>query len=413
MKNKKIIPIWLLVCASFLFMYLLLFVQPVFLNISHSMLFPKYVLSMNPIGIDLRQMLSYSSEWVKGCTPYVGANLYPPFASVLFYPLTTCQFPTAYFLVTFMTIAAFISVVLVLPLVSCKDPDRAALVALTIAGLLSYGFQFEIERGQFNTIAFALCAWAIFFFHSGQGKWARIGAFLLFTVAIQLKLYPAIFIFAFTRNARDWKGNLMRWGALGVINIALFFTLGVSVFENFLTAVTAQVNDPYVWIGNHSLTSFITLALRKTSLGPFASFIWLGCGLILAMCFLFILARVYQRNSRRYIKYLIASCGLSTMLIPSVSHDYKLPILCMIFAMFVGETRPILVNGFKGIFTVLFLFAFSMINAWSLFPYTFKPVILRNNAPFLLFAYIVLILIMLSEETQRSDDRQTGDTTAS
>lgn len=413
MKNITNIPVWFIICGSLFITYLILFVRPVFLNSAHSMFFPHYVPSVDPIGCDLRATLFYSVEWMKwmmGCTPYAGGSLYPPLANVFFSPLAALRFPVAYFLVTVVSVAAFVSVALALPLASCQKPDRTALIVLTFAGLLSYGFQFEIERGQSNVLAGACCAWAIFLFHSGNTKWVRLGAYLLFTVAIQLKLYPAIFVFAFARNGRDWKRNLVRWTALGVVNIALLFALGPQVFRGFLVAVTAQITNPFVWIGNHSIKSFVIL--HQPGTGPFTSFLGLGCVLTLTVCFVSILALVYVRNVRWSFKYLVAICGLSAMLIPSASHDYKLPILSMAFAMFVGETGPIMVNRFSGVIMAVLLFTLGMLYAWTLFSFTFKP-FLQNNAPVLLSACIVLVVIMLTEEMQKREIRRSSESTVS
>jgi hypothetical protein len=356
-------------------------------------------------------MFSYSAAWLKGSTPYIGANLYPPLASVLFCPLAALPFPVAYLLVTLASIVAFVSVTLVLPLLACRKSDRTALIALTMAGLLSYGFQFEIERGQFNVLAVACCAWALFLFHAGTGPWFRSAAYLLFTLAIQLKVYPAIFIFAFARNARDWQGNLARWAALGLVNIALLFVMGKTVFRDFLGAIMAQSHDPFIWFGNHSLKSFVVLQHPGT--GTFSSALGIGCGLLLAASFVCILLLVYMRNERSSFKYLVAICGLSALLIPAVSHDYKLPVLAMTFALYVGETGPLSVSRRDGIIRALLCFVLSLLYAWTLFSYALKPVGLQNNAPVLLAICGVLVLLMLTEEPQRRESLQAGETSGS
>lgn len=315
--------------------------------------------------------------------------------------MTALPFNYAYLLVTILTIASFVSVVLVLPLASCEKPDRAALVALTIAGLLSYGFLFEIEQGQFNLIALACCAWGIFLFHSGPAKWKRLSAYLLFTIAIQLKMYPALFVFAFARDARDLKGNMARWIALGAANIALLFALGPSVFRDFLTVMTHAEKNNFIWCGNHSIKSFG--AIMQGTTVPCAPFYGLAFGVILAACFVSTMTLAYMRNVRSSFKYIVMICALSAMLIPPISHDYKLPILSMAFAVFVGETGPIIVNRIRGILMALLFFALSILHACTLFSFTFKPMLLLSNTPVLIFAGIILVFIMLTEDMQNRE----------
>ena len=57
-----------------------------------------------------------------------------------------------------------------------------------VTGLTSHGLQFELERGQFNVVAISLCLLAVYIFHY-QVKYRHFG-YLLFLVAVQLKVYP-------------------------------------------------------------------------------------------------------------------------------------------------------------------------------------------------------------------------------
>lgn len=398
MTIKKSVPVWGIVCGCLLFAYFALFVKPIFLTNPDAMVFPQYLPSITPVGSDLRLMLSYSHAWLDNGSPYIGANLYPPLASLLFCPLALLPFKVAYVMITLLSVLAFVSVVLLLPLKTCPGADRTALVALTLAGLLSYGFQFEIERGQFNVLAATCVAWALFLYHSGKGRGVRCAAFLLFSVAVQLKLYPAIFVFAFTRNARDWKSNLVRWTALGAMNIILFWVLGASVFHAFIGAVSKQVNHPYVWIGNHSITSFVTL-LSTSSLERYASVVGICGKIIPAACLTAILALAYVRGGRTSFKYVLAICAFLALLMPAVSHDYKLPIITMAFAFFVAETRPVGLDSLRGAITAVLLVGFSLLNVLTHFSYMLKPCRLQNNALVLMAACVVLLLLMLNEES--------------
>ena len=104
------------VFLGFLFSYLLFFVRPIFFS-SQVMQFLKYVPAIDPIGVDLKQMLSYSESWfIAKQTPSIGANLYHPLASVLFTPLITVKFFLAHRNVNLVTVILYVLLTIVLHL---------------------------------------------------------------------------------------------------------------------------------------------------------------------------------------------------------------------------------------------------------------------------------------------------------
>ncbi len=63
-------------------------------------------------------------------------------------------------------------------------------------------------------IAFSLCVAAICIFHrKPKYRWF---AYLLFSISVQLKLYPAIFVFTLIEDFTDWKNNIKRIVGLGI-----------------------------------------------------------------------------------------------------------------------------------------------------------------------------------------------------
>ena len=170
-------------------------------------------------------MLSYSNSWfVARQTPYIGNNLYPPLASVLFTPFLALDFSWAYKIVTLVSVFSYIMITFIFPLRISKEKRASALLMLVfISGLLSYGFQFELERGQFNVFTVFICFLAIWIYHFHPRY--RFLAYILFTLSVQLKIYPFIFIVMFISNWQDWKNNLKRLLILAFSNFALFFML--------------------------------------------------------------------------------------------------------------------------------------------------------------------------------------------
>jgi hypothetical protein len=337
-----------------------------------------------PPGIDLHMLLDYSRAWLAGGNPYVGLNPYPPLAAVLFAPLTALPFAGAYAFLTVLTLAAFISVAVVLPLRALPGADRLAVLGIALAGLCSYGLCFELRWGQFNVLALAGTAWGIFLFHRGRSRGARLAGLGLFSLAIQLKVYPAIFVFALARDARAWRTNLARWAALGLFNLALLFALGPRVFADFLHSLKAQAEAPYVWAGNHSIQSFAEWAGRPALAPVLAGFF--------AMCFLGALGQAARRPGRASFAGLVLMAALGAMLLPGVSHDYKLPAFALGFAFFAAAARPLPLANFRDRAAAGLWLALAFLFAWTLFTFEAKPLALQNNAPVLLAAAGVLAL---------------------
>lgn len=106
---------------GFLVPYLLFFIRPVFFS-SQTMLFIKYVPTLDPIGYDLKQMLSYSKSWfIAKQTPYIGNNLYPPLASILFTPLLAAGSSLAFKIVTLVNILSYVLITFALPQIISKE----------------------------------------------------------------------------------------------------------------------------------------------------------------------------------------------------------------------------------------------------------------------------------------------------
>ena len=331
-----------------------------------------------PPGVDLAMMLDYSRAWLATGNPFAALNPYPPLAAVLFAPLVLLPFPAAYAVMTALTVAAFMSVAIVLPLLAFPRADRAAVGLAAAAGALSYGLWFELRWGQFDVLALAGAAWGLFLFHRGRSRGARIAAYALFAAGIQLKLYPAIFVFLFARDARAWKENLTRWAALGAANGALLFALGPRAFGDFLHSVRAQAEAPYVWAGNHSIQSFAEWAGRPEWTGAlFAAF---------GICFAIALGRAALRPSRATFAGLALASALGAMLLPGVSHDYKLTAFSPAFAAFVAAAEPGSARTRRGWAASGALCGLSFLFFWTLLPPAAKPEGMQNQAPFLLAA---------------------------
>ena len=403
------LPIEAYVILAFSVSYLFFFVRPVFFNSCHVMQFIESVPAINPIGVDLKQTLDYSEAWaIRGSTPYIGTNTYPPAASVLFAPLLFLDFFTAYRILTLITLLCFASSTLLFPLWIRKERNLSSLLVLIfITGVFSYGFQFELERGQFNVIAFFLCLLAVYIYHYHH-KW-RYVAYLLFSISIQLKLFPAIFIIMFVRDWRDWKGNLKRILAISASNCAALFVLGLPVFTDFVNAVRERSVNPYVWRGNHSIKSFVTLVatqasgtLKMSSLAWVNEYRWLAeVGLLsfVGICLLLIILRAYQQNTAELNPFLLMACTIGALLIPSVSHDYKLSMLPASLAIALRDGSSSSGSKTRRLSSIGLVSMVSLAYSSTLFSYMNKPLYLANNLPALVVILLAVTALYFTSES--------------
>ena len=206
----------------------------------------------------------------------------------------------AYRLWTLVNVVCVVLIGLVLPWQLARPRPITPLLTLALlTGLFSYGFQFELERGQFNLFAMALVLGAVWLYHA-RTRW-RLAAYALFTVAVQLKVFPFIFFFMLIHDWRDWRGNLRRLIGLGIANFVLLFVFGPGVFWRWLLALIDKTVNPYLWQGNHSIRSLVAgIAQRSGSewLLSNGGAIKALLMVLVVVCLVVVLVLAYRRRSR-------------------------------------------------------------------------------------------------------------------
>jgi hypothetical protein len=386
----------LLLLAGLVVAYVAFFVYPVFLNPERTMKFIPYVVKIDPIGLDLAQMLDYSRMWfLRKQSPYVGANPYPPLATVVFVPLLFVDATTAYHLMTLLTLVCYVVCVLVLPWLLNRRAERAPLLLMVfITGLFSYGLHFELERGQFNLLAVSCCLFALYLFHHHDR--AKYLAYLLFCLAVQLKIYPAIFVLLFVKDSRDWRRNLTRIFGLLMVNVGLFFALGVGIFQDFFNALIRE-SGSNLWIGNHSIRSFVLLApLPHKSI-----FQCLLLGIVVG-CIGLIMIHSYRQRLTQFNAPLFFACTVAALLIPSVSNDYKLTLLTAAMSVAFPHHRRSILPVAKRVFSSLLLLVVAFAYASTLYSFTNKPLLFKNNLPALLTILCAWTILVCISSQRRS-----------
>lgn len=387
------LPVITWVLASFLVVYFLFFISPVFLNSKLQMAYlNRYLPHTGMIGADLRVFVEYIEEWLtSGQSPYTSGYIaYPPFSFFLFSPLVLVGYPASFRLITVITLTSYLIVTLTIPRLLATGRSFSLLLFILIVGLFSYGLQFELERGQSNLIAFAFCLIGICIFHFH--KRLRIFAYILFSVSIQMKLYPAIFFMLFIEDWRDWGGNMKRIFGLALFNFTLLFVMGFTAFIDFSKAIALQQFNLSQWNGNHSIRAFavnltghgfgIFSPEMLANLEQYARSIEMTLMVVVVVCIALVIIFMYRCHETGFNPYLLFACTIGALVIPSVSNDYKLSILpasvAILFSGLSVSGKPV-----RKVITILLVLLFSAAYWSVLYPFKVKPEILASSFPIL------------------------------
>ena len=399
------LPLLTWVLLGFFITFLSFFVGPVFFDPSQSMQFNQYILVLSPIGSDFRIIVSAASDWLH--TGAIPATLYPPITLLFFSPFTFLDYGAGYKAVVLLILLCYILVTSILPQWFNGSKSISALAVLIfITGLVSYGLQFELERCQWNLIAFTFCWIAIYIFHRyPRRRWL---AYLFFTISVQLKLFPAIFIFGLIEDWSDWRNNIKRFAGLAIINILALFMFGFGpifiTFKSMGGIEASHVGRPF----NLSISSFVLHLLSLSFLPHKRIILWLQGNswlpqLLLfayfAVCFLTILKQAYKDKLKGFNPFVLVACTIGACIIPAISFDYKLSflpasilLLIPVFQSFEQEKNKFLFI----ILTVLFSIAYSS----TLYSYVNKPEIFQYNLPALLVILTIVTILSCARSNE-------------
>ena len=393
------LPVLYWVLFTFVITYISFFLLPVFFSKLQIQYLTKYIPDafVTHIGFDIEAIVSRIENWLQtGQSPYSdGFIAYPPLTIAVFATFSIIGYPAYFKLIVSITILAYLVAILVIPLLLVPKRNRTLLVLFFITGLFSYGLQFEQERGQFNLIAFAFCLIAIYIFHFHPRL--RFFAYLLFSLSVQLKVYPIFFVVMLVDDWRDWRNIIKRFLGLGILNFSLLFVLGHKIFLDFIHAITEYQQLQSSRYENLSIKGFVyylsndVFGTHGTNLPAFSGIAETFFFLLLGACFLFVVGYAIFHKSRGLNLYLLLICALAALIVPSVSNDYKLSLLIAPMTL-VFCCLPECDTHKKKTISILMVILTSLAYWTTLYPATVKPEYLSRNFPALI---IILILITI------------------
>lgn len=374
--------------------------------------------AIRPAGTDFRIGLFYPAKAIlSGQDPYAsGVFPYPPFAAVFAIPFRLFSVETAYLVqvgLLFMAnvAAVLLSVHIAYTVMNARArnsrPGGYSLAISTfwqvlVLTLVSYGFFFSIERGNFDIYAVLFSLLGLWLLIKKPGwLWPQV---ILISIAAQLKIYPAIlFILILWRHS--WKSLI----PITIVNALLLVVTGPANLAHFISFIFTYSSNPFIFIGNHSAASFAVFVNNFLAKRVGIS---LPAILFMALPVLIWLAGAYILWKRKYspmnaVLLFIISVPLMN-LIPSTSHDYKLVILSSAVAIFLfiqsadyihtGHSRHLL------LLTALMALMFFLTRS-----YTMLPVILGNKYPFVLMLEGIFVLSLLKEPSATAETQAIPD----
>ncbi|MDK1028178.1 MAG: glycosyltransferase family 87 protein [Anaerolineae bacterium] len=388
-------PIFYWIIFTFLVAYTIFFLFPVFFSKIQIQYLTKYVPNayITHIGFDIETTVSRIEIWLNtGLSPYAHTIIaYPPLAIAIFSTFSIIGYPAYYKLITSITLLAYFVVTVVISLILAPKKNQPLLMLLFLSGLFSYGFQFELERGQFNMIVFSFCLLGIYIYHFHHKL--RFFAYLLITLAIQLKIYPVFFVVMFINDWSDWRNTIRRFIILGLINVSLLFVLGNKLFHDFLNAITLTQLLQSSRYENLSIKGF-AYHISNTDSNIFATtgVIEILFFLILGLCFFSVIAHAYLHKTRGLNPYLLLICSIAALIVPSVSNDYKLSILIGPMVLVLSCLPDFFELKRKAL--LIFLVLLSSSAYWIIqYPATVKPEFLIRNFPALMVILITITIM--------------------
>jgi len=153
----------------------------------------------------------------------------------------------------------------------------------------------------------------------------------------------------------------------------------------------AMNDDPGIWVGNFSVRSFTHRALPVILKRIGITTGWLDNGggvieaLLLGLVVLLMglgIYKAFRQNRAGIDPYLLFLCTAAALVIPPISHDYKLPLLtgpAAIFLMSLHIPKPC--SRWRSVFLIGAVILFSLAYFSTQYSYSMKSPLLANNFP--------------------------------
>jgi len=368
----------------------------------HAMLWkvPQTVPALKTVGNDFKAGLYEPGSLLwKGQSPYI-ISQYPPLPSVIGMFFALLSYPVAYLIqililfglniVTLWIVVNIICAVCRQGIEWADDVIRGSpytLFALVLfMDLTSYGFDFSIERGNYDIYAHFFAVLGLWLLVTKPGHvWLPV---LAISLAVHCKLYPVVlFIIIIWRYG--WKCLM----PIVVTNALLLLMLGPANLLCFVDKQWLLIQEPYLWIGNHSARSFTQTVLIPLGVSSH----WVSWGVTALPVVIWLVGAFLLWKRGYHVRHAMLFFMLSVPLmcvLPSTSNDYKLVIL---YAPCLMLLAGLLFNYIQeGRWRDLLMIAVLLVAMGFLSSsfYLIPPLWLQNKYPFILLIQAIVLAVI-------------------
>jgi len=407
--NRANTPDFSLYCvmAGYFIAYLLFFVFPTYFAGAVVMRAEPTIPVINPIGADLVRNMKVCGDLLFNGTHDGKSFIFSPFYVLVFGMLSTLTDTGARAIFALLSTASYIVACLCALrwLTGTKRIPRVTIFVM-VAGLASYGFAFDLERAQWNLPVTLLCLGAISLWHTGVTR-KRVLAAVLYAIAVHLKIWPIFLCFCFVAPAAGVIRNVKTLVYLGICNVLLLFVLGPSFLVRYVDIVRSRLpHTNNFWSGNMSIASLTFKLSEKTG---YASSAGALLYILTLVSVVYVLYTMYRNGYNGNNVNVIAACTLAALLIPKVSHDYKLTILTVVMAIYFGDIKITVNNKIKLCLQLSLLIVISICYNITLYANWQKRFagMFTPNTP-LLVVILVCIAMMVVVNNERFTEKRSN-----
>lgn len=394
----------LFTCTPILLGIYLFYYMPVFLNENNFMYFIEPAPRFSPIGIDLRWLHSIIQEWHQNGFFYKpGLTLhFPPLLLLLFSWINIfdfCQLYKIYVSLMFLLYFAFgFGFVLFLQKKYNYSNESVILsLAFLFLGAFSYGLQFEIERGQWNLIAFFFVVIGIMLVKENSAKkYKKYIGYGALIIASQIKIWPLIYIMPFIYCESTFQRKIKYLLSFLILNTALLYIFGAQGANEFIHNISRLSGEKNLGPAQTSLAAFLWCI--KNEHFYFEEYFSIFAIISIAIIFFHVLFTTFF-GRKNNLETLIFLCTLLGLLIPAHGNDYKLSLLPLnlvfLIPFFCSRIGKSISSDF--LISLIIFFVFITFFSFSVRP---KNVLLQNTVFSLLLSGMSVCFLYIKDRRQ-------------
>ncbi len=184
------------------------------------------------------------------------------------------------------------------------------------------------------------------------------------------------------------------------------------MFADFIGALPNLTGAFWIRPYNHSLVSFVN-ELAATGFGVFQDSVMgmvsTNSALIKSLltifyfiCVLIVVVRGYKNNDNDLNLDLLLICTIGALILPSVSIDYKLPLLAPSMALALSYPVKNNIDSYRKVAVSAALIVMAAAYSFTLFSFVHRPALVANSFPLFMIILVSITLLNILENHKYS-----------